>query len=83
MERHQDVPVVRLHEVLLQRHNDVSKKSQMKHPTTSQWYVTKTLLRRLSGMYPRRAISMSLPCPNKTPKKFCFGTSPAQFLICN
>ena len=58
MERCQDVSVVRLHGVLLERHNDVSKgrnndapllrlhdvsnKSQMKHPTTSQWYVTKT-----------------------------------------
>ena len=56
MERRQDVSVVRLY-VLLERHNDVSKgrnndapslrlhdvsnKSYMKHPTTSQWYVTK------------------------------------------
>ena len=53
MERRQDVSVVCLHEVLLERHNDVSKgcnndvpavrsKSQMKHQTTSQWYVAKT-----------------------------------------
>ena len=58
MERRQDVSTVRLHDALLERHNDVSKgrnsnapslrlhdvssKSQMKHPTTSQWYVTKT-----------------------------------------
>ena len=58
MERHQDVSVIRLNEVLLERRNDVSKgrkndvpsvrlhdvseKFQMKHPTTSQWYVTKT-----------------------------------------
>ena len=58
MQRHEDVSVVRLHDVLLQSRNDVSKgrnndvpsvrfhdvssKSQMKHPTTSQWYVTKT-----------------------------------------
>ena len=57
-ERHKDVSVVRLHYVLLERHNDVSKgrnndvpsvrlhdvskKSQMRHPTTSQRYVTKT-----------------------------------------
>ena len=32
--RNNDVPSVRLH--------DVSNKSQMKHPTTFQWYVTKT-----------------------------------------
>ena len=58
MERRQNVSVVRLNDVLLERHNDVSKgrnnhapslhlhdvsnKSYMKHPTTSQWYVTKT-----------------------------------------
>ena len=52
MERHQDVSLVRLQGVLLERHNDVSKgrnndapsvrlhdvssKSQIKHPTTSQ-----------------------------------------------
>ena len=57
MERHQDVSVVRLHSVLLERRNDVSKglnnevpsvrlhnvskKSQMKHPTASRWYVAK------------------------------------------
>ena len=59
IERCQDPLVVYLHEVLLERRNNVSKgrdndvpsvrfsnvsnKSQMKHPTTSQWYVTKTL----------------------------------------
>ena len=64
MERRQDVSVVRLHDVILERRNDVSKgrnndvpsvrfhdvsnKSQMKHPTTSQWYVQG----RLSGTYP-------------------------------
>ena len=53
MERRQDVSVVCLHEVLLERRNNVSKecnndvpsvcsKSQMKHQTTSQWYVAKT-----------------------------------------
>ena len=50
MERHQDVSVVRLHDVLLEHRNDVapvrlhdvSKKSQMKYPTTSQWNITKT-----------------------------------------
>ena len=58
MKRRQDASVVRLHDVLLKRRNDVSKgrnnhvpslrlhdvsnKSQMKQPTTSQWYVTKT-----------------------------------------
>ena len=52
MERRQDVSVVRLYDVLLERHNDVSKgrnndppslrlhdvsnKSQMKHLTTSR-----------------------------------------------
>ena len=57
-ERRQDVSVVRLHNVRLECRDDVSKgrndnvlsvrlhnvsnKSQMKHPTTSQWYVTKT-----------------------------------------
>ena len=58
MERRQVVSVVRLHNVLLERHNEVSKgrnkdapslrlhdvsnKSQMKHPTTYQWNVAKT-----------------------------------------
>ena len=56
--RHQDVSVVRLHNVLLVcrddvswgrnndvpsvRLHDVSNKSQMKHPMTSQWYVSTT-----------------------------------------
>ena len=72
MRRHQDVSVVRLCDILLGRHNkfskgrnnnvpsarlhNVSNKSQMKHPTTSQWYVTKTS----NGTYPRRPISTSL-----------------------
>ena len=58
MERPQDVYVVRLHNVLLERCtnlskgrnnnvptvrlHDVSNKSQMKHPTMFHWYVTKT-----------------------------------------
>ena len=56
--RHQDVSVLRLHDVLLECRDDVSWgrnddalsvhlhdvsiKSQMKHPMRSQWYVTKT-----------------------------------------
>ena len=58
LERHQDVSMVCPHDVLLERPDDlfkernkdvpsvrlhdVSNKSQMKHPTTFQWYVTKT-----------------------------------------
>ena len=58
MERREDVSVVLLHDVSLEHRNDVSKghnndaaslrildvsnKSQMKHPTTFRWYVTKT-----------------------------------------
>ena len=58
LERRQDVSMVGFHYVLLERCDDVlkwcnnnvpsvhlhddSSKSQMKHPTTSQWYVTKT-----------------------------------------
>ena len=58
MEVRQEVSVVRLHHVLLERRSDVSKgcnnkvpslrrhdfssKSQMKHPRMPQWYVTKT-----------------------------------------
>ena len=58
MERGQDVSVTRLHDALLERRDDVSRgrnnevplvrlhnvsnKSQMKHPTTFQWYVIKT-----------------------------------------
>ena len=58
VELRQDVSVVRLHNVLLVcrddiswgrndnvpsvRLHDVSNKAQMKHPTTSQWYITKT-----------------------------------------
>ena len=50
VERRQDVSVVSLHDVLLECHDDdvpsvrlhdVSNKSEMKHLTTSQWYVTK------------------------------------------
>ena len=57
MERRQDLSVVRLHDILLERRDDVSRgrnngvpsvrvhdvsnKFQMKHPTTSKWYVTK------------------------------------------
>ena len=57
MEPRHDVSVVRLHNVLSERRddasrgrnngfplvslNDVSVKSQMKHPITSKWYVTK------------------------------------------
>ena len=64
VERHQDVSVVRLHDVLLAccgdvsrgrnddvpsvRLHDVSNKSQMKHPTT----FSGTSPRRLSGTYP-------------------------------
>ena len=64
MERRQDVSVVRLYDVLLERCDDflkgrnnrvlsvrlhdVSDKSQMKHPTT----LSGTSLKRLSGMYP-------------------------------
>ena len=55
MERRQDVSVIRLDDISLERPVDVSRecnnnvpsvrlldvsiKSQMKHPTTSQWYV--------------------------------------------
>ena len=58
-ELHQDLSVVRLHDILFKRRNDVSRgrnnyvqsvrlldvsdNSQMKHPTTSQWYDTKSL----------------------------------------
>ena len=58
MERHQNVSVVRVHDVLLERRNnvsswrnnnvpsvrlhDVSNKRQIKHPITSQWYISKT-----------------------------------------
>ena len=57
-ELHQDVSVVRLHDILFKRRDgvsrgrnndvqsvrllDVSENSQMKHPTTSQWFDTKT-----------------------------------------
>ena len=71
VEPRQDVSIVRLHVVLYVcrddvsrgRNNDVpsvrlhgaSNKSQMKHPSTSQWYVTKTC-----QWYSRRPISTSL-----------------------
>ena len=58
MERRQDVSVIRLDDISLERPVDVSRecnnnvpsvrlldvsiKSQMKHPTTSQWYVSLT-----------------------------------------
>ena len=72
MERRQDVSVVRLHDILLERREEVSRgryndvssarlhnvsnKSQMKHPTMSHWYVPK----RLHGTYPRDPVSTSL-----------------------
>ena len=58
VELRQNVSVVVLHDILLERRDNVSRgrnndvpsvrlldfsnKSHMKHPTTSQWYVTKT-----------------------------------------
>ena len=58
VEGRQDVSVVRFHDILLERCNDISRghnnnvpsvrlpdvsnKCQTKHPTTSQWYVIKT-----------------------------------------
>ena len=42
MESRQDVSVVRLHDALLVRHDDVSCKFQMKHPITSLWYISTT-----------------------------------------
>ena len=64
VEHRQDVSVVRLHNFLLKRRDnvsrgrnddvpsvrlhDVSDEPQMKHPTTSQLYVTKTSLRYVS-----------------------------------
>ena len=46
--RRQDLPAVRLHDVIKKRHDKVSSVCNndvplvMKHPTTSPWYVTKT-----------------------------------------
>ena len=86
-ELHQDVLVVRLHDILFKHRDDVSRRrnndvpsvrlldvsdnSQMKHPTMSQWCVTKTsqwcqeyyrakLSNILGGTYPWRPISTSL-----------------------
>ena len=72
MQRRQDVSVVRLHDILLERNenasrgpnnyvssvrlDDISNKSQMKH----QRHFIGTSPRRLSGTYPRRLISTSL-----------------------
>ena len=42
VERRQDVSVVCIHDVPLVRFCDVSCNSQMKHPTTSLWYVSTT-----------------------------------------
>ena len=39
--RNNNVPSIRLH--------DVANKSQMKHPTTSQWYITKTFQWNISS----------------------------------
>ena len=67
MERRQDVSMVRLQDILLERwdgvtkgrNNDVSSvrlrdfknNSQMKHPTMSHWYVTKTSQWYISTTY--------------------------------
>ena len=67
MERREGVSVVHLHDILLERRDDVSRgrnnnvssvrlhdvsnKSQMKHPTTSHWYVTKTSQWYVSTMF--------------------------------
>ena len=42
LERHNNVSKGRNDNAPSLRLHDVSNKSQMKHPTTSQWYVTKT-----------------------------------------
>ena len=82
MEGHQDVSVVHLHDVLLERRDDVSKghnndshqyvftTSQTSLKWNTQRRLSGTLLRRLSGKHPRRPISRSLRrlLPNKTPK---------------
>ena len=72
MERGQDASVVRLYDVLLEHHNDVSKgrnttphhyvstTSQTSLKLDTQQRLSGTLPRRLSGTYPRRPISTSL-----------------------
>ena len=89
LERRQDVSVVHPHDVLLERRDnvlkghskdvsslhlhDVSSKSQMKHPATSKWYVTKTSYCYVSTMSPVRPkwnAQMTLLWYLSTPPRF-------------
>ena len=100
MERRQDVSVIHLLHVLLERCNDVlkgrnidiqslhphdvSKKSQMKHPMTSQWYVSTTSLRlvRLYDVSCNSQIKQPktlLWYVSTTPWSYVFATSCQQF----
>ena len=59
LERRDDVSRGPNNDVLSVRLHDLSNKSQMKHPTTSQ--LSGTSQRRLSSTYPRCPIITSLP----------------------
>ena len=78
VERRQCVSVIRLRDILLEsctkvsrgRNNDVpsvslqdiSNKSQMKHQTTSQWYVTKTSQWYVSTTSHSQSYVFAMPC---------------------
>ena len=92
IERCQDASVVHFHELLLEHPNNVSKgrdnyvpsvrfsnvsnKSQMKQPTTSQWYITKTLQWYVSTRS-HQHVSTTPPLSLKqNAQNRCCGTSP-------
>ena len=69
--RNNDIPSVRLH--------DVSNKSQMKHPTTTQWYVSKTSPCYVCTAY---HVSITFPVSPKWKNQWCrCGTSPPRLQV--
>ena len=92
VERRQVVSGVPLHDVLLEcrddvlrgrnndfpsvRFHDISNKSQMKHPTKSQWYVTKTFQCYVSTMSHYYVSTTSPVSPKWNTQQRCCGTSP-------
>ena len=91
VERQQGVSVVRLHNVLMERHDDgfggrnnnipsvrlhnVSNKSQIKHSTTSQWYVSKTSQWYVFTTSHYYVSTISCASPNWSTQQCCGGTS--------
>ena len=95
MERRQDISVIRLHDIWLERcdgvsrgygndvpsvrFHDVSNKSQMKHPRMSQWCITKASQWYVSAASQYYVSTTSPVGPKWNTKKRHCGTSPPRF----